>query len=1274
MWKNRSIAFRINLTVCLLSLVGIASIIIINSILSRRALEHEIREHSIPALVKNIEHEILKGLKTTHSTLQYLAHWPFLLQWIQNGEKEEDLAHISEFCRTAAKVFQLAYINISIDGTRHFYQAVDRSSHQVRSLDPQVDTWFDALKKSDKEVWTTLQIQNAPEYGVKAFASVRIEDPIGRFLGIISAPYDMSDIGQLLTTAKIGALGRTFIVRPDGIVIMHSNPAFNYKHLEELPGIGRIPEEALKSKEALFHMVGNRGRKLLVGTTRMSTMDAIVFTVVDERELYQDIDRARNYSLVAALFVLAVTMVIGLRASKLVARSLQRIIAFAGQVAANKAPEPFIHDGTREMRALADALNDMNLQLRRSNLSLESVGRIFDGLDTALVVINPETEEVLFSNARLNKDFAFSVNPCGHKCWDVLHKSTTGRCDDCPIDHLLQNPGGEFRQQVVNPSNNRLYEEINTFIDWTGGSKALLIQRQDIQDAVEAKEALKHRLAQMELALAISQTLFSTDPTAVLIDNAITKTGEFMGLGRLRVVRYDEERGVMTCEHEWLNPQDTPPSMLGMSAPFDESHPLYSLAATEELSCIQFADITGEPALGILASMGVKAFIDVPIYVSGKLWGLIGTDDCRAPRRWTESDCQLLRIISGMVSGLLFRRGAEAGLHRMTSLVEEATQYIAYVNKDGDFQYFNSSTCKLFGYSAEELAEGGLPLIFSEKTMSYVRGHVLPTILKRGRLSFDLPVIRKDGVRRIFSFGAFAIGAGDDVGIGAIGLDITEKKLLEDELVAAKEAAEQSNRAKSAFLSRMSHEMRTPLNAIIGMTGIALRTDKQERGRKCLHTINDAATRLLGMISEILDMSNIEANQFSLKPGDFVFETLIGKTMDAIRSEAEDKEQRLSVDIDAEIPHVVHGDEQCIGQIMVNLLENAVKFTPEKGRIDVSARLAYDPGDSCTVEIAVADTGVGIPEDKMEGLFTPFEQVDGGVSRKFGGAGLGLALSRKMAEMMGGSINVTANNGTGCIFTLVLPLGKGMAQTENAREHSGASGSAPAAPPASSSLASSAPSVSPSVSPSALSPSLSERDGGPAVAGGGMPRPEVGGTPGALSSALPAGGAWENSPTPVAPDEESGRKAATFRTDPDETELETPRSGQFSGYRVLLADDVGINREIVVALLETTGLSIDCAENGREAVDMFVSAPGRYDLVFMDINMPVVNGYEATAAIRASGVKGAAEVPVVAMTANTFAEDIQRCLAAGMNGHIGKPVMIEKLMAVLNEYLGREKA
>lgn len=1227
MWKNRSFAFRLNSVICLLSLLGILSVIFIDDLLSRRALEGEMRNHTMPALVNSIESDITQSLSIAHSSLQYLSRWPFLVNWIEKGEQPDDFHEIIRLCDLFVDVFKTGHINITIDATRHFYEGVDLSPHAVKILDPVVDKWFDEFKAGGKKIYTNLHAPGDPEYGGKAYVNARVEDGRGRFLGIVSAPFDLSTIEETLRTKRIGRLGRTFIATLDGTVLLHPDPAYIHKSVRELPAFANVQDQVFRDPETFFRVKDPQGRPLLVGSRSLDVMEAVIFTVADEQEFFRVIDRARNYSLAAAFVVLGVIIFAGLRLSGYLAYSMQKVVDFAGKVAANEASEPFDHADSKEMRVLADALNDMNRQLRLSNLSLETVSKIFDGLDVGLMVVDPETDEILFNNARLKKDSGLSDDLCGRKCWQVMYADKEERCEECPTEHLEIRPDAILRRQVRNFFNNRLYEEVNSLIDWTGGKKAMLVQRVDVHDSIAAKEALRLRLAQLELALSISQSLFSREPIANLITSTIQKTGEFTGLDRLRVSRYDQEKSALVCDYEWLNPRQAAPSMLGAVVPLDEDHPLYSRYITDKEASVAVSDISSIPELRVLPSMGVKAFINTPIYVSGELWGIIGADDCQAPHQWTSADTNLLRLVAGLLSGLLSRRSAEANLHRMTLLVEQATQYITYVNTDGSFQYFNGSTCTLLGYSPEELSAGGLQLIFSEKNWATVHETLLPEIVRKGRLSFELPVVRKDGVRRIFSFEAFAIGSGDDVGIGAIGLDRTEKRALQDELLAAKEAAEHSSRAKSAFLSRMSHEMRTPLNAVIGMAGIALNADQQERTRDCLKKINDAATVLLGMINEVLDMSNIEANTFELHKGEFSFEALVGKTTDAFRLRAEKKNLRFTVSLDPKIPHFLFADERRLGQVIAILLDNAVKFTPENGSIGLCATLLEDMDRECVLEIAISDSGLGIPADKIKTLFTLFEQVDGGDSRKFGGAGLGLALSRKILDLVGGSIGVVSERGKGSVFTITVRVDKGIGQPE-------AVGEAPreSAPESGSSAWRDEPGAEEAPGSREDVPASFTTE--PAAASVSTEMPEEGGTALADAQAMPSS------------------------------------EGAFSGRRVLLAEDVEINREIVMALLESTGLEIDCAENGKEAVDMFVRDPARYQLIFMDINMPEVNGYEAAVAIRASGVDQASTVPIIAMTANAFSEDIQKCLAAGMNGHLAKPIMVDKMMAVLHEYLG----
>jgi signal transduction histidine kinase/CheY-like chemotaxis protein len=408
---------------------------------------------------------------------------------------------------------------------------------------------------------------------------------------------------------------------------------------------------------------------------------------------------------------------------------------------------------------------------------------------------------------------------------------------------------------------------------------------------------------------------------------------------------------------------------------------------------------------------------------------------------------------------------------------------------------------------------------------------------------------------------------------------INAQKTAEDERIRAETASQ----AKSDFLSNMSHEMRTPMNAIIGMTAIAKSASELSRKDECLDKIEAASTHLLGVINDILDMSKIEANKLELNEYEFDFESMINTIVDIISFRIEEKRQNFSVTLDSRIPSRVTGDDQRLSQAITNLLSNAIKFTPECGSIKLEASLLdgeedADTQKTKTIRIKVSDTGIGISGEQQERLFNSFQQAESSTSRKFGGTGLGLAISKRIVEMMGGKITVESEPGKGTVFSFTV-------RVKAAEEQ--------------------------------------------------KPRPA-------------GSGAAENA---------------------DAAEGEEPPEGVFKGYRVILAEDVEINREIVISLLEPTLLTIDCAENGVEAVELYRKDPDACDMIFMDVQMPEMDGYETTRRIRALDTPRAKTVPIVAMTANVFREDIEKCLAAGMDDHIGKPLNLDDIMNKLRMYL-----
>jgi signal transduction histidine kinase len=412
---------------------------------------------------------------------------------------------------------------------------------------------------------------------------------------------------------------------------------------------------------------------------------------------------------------------------------------------------------------------------------------------------------------------------------------------------------------------------------------------------------------------------------------------------------------------------------------------------------------------------------------------------------------------------------------------------------------------------------------------------------------------------------------GQAEGIIVFFFDTTEISRARREAEKARELAEQSTKAKSDFLSRMSHEMRTPMNAIIGMTNIALDSDDPDRREYCLEKIGEASRHLLGVINDILDMSKIESGKFELSEEAFRFRDMLKRVVGVVNFRVDEKNQTLSVMVGDDIPEVIISDEQRLAQVIANLLSNAVKFTPEGGEISIMAAVSAFDGDICRLRVVVTDNGIGISEEQQSKLFRSFEQADGSISRKFGGTGLGLSISKRIVELMGGRIWAESEFGKGSSFIFEI----------NAR----------------------------------------------------------------------AGDARERA------------------EEPDEIESVESDDGVFRGKRILLAEDVEINCEVLSSLVEHTEIDIDFARDGREALDMFTAEPDRYEMILMDIHMPEMDGYEATRRIRASGHENAATIPIVAMTANVFREDIERCKAAGMNDHLGKPIDAGEVIRKLREYL-----
>ncbi|MDC8759150.1 CHASE domain-containing protein [Janthinobacterium fluminis] len=657
---------------------------------------------------------------------------------------------------------------------------------------------------------------------------------------------------------------------------------------------------------------------------------------------------------------------------------------------------------------------------------------------------------------------------------------------------------------------------------------------------------------------------------------------------------------------------------------------------------------------------------------------------------------------------------------KFESLVDAASEFsIIATDLSGIIRVFSTGAERMLGYRADEMVGQQTPALLHVGAELAARAAELSVQLGRPvqgiaavvalpRLgqaeSREWTYVRKDGTRLPVGLVVTPISDADGVISGFLGVakDITGPKQLQASLLAAKEQAEAASRAKSEFVANMSHEIRTPLNAVLGMAHLLGGSVLSAEQRKYLDMIRVSGQSLLSILNDILDFSKIEAGRMELAPAPFQLSEVLDAVAAIMAVNAGEKDLELAIGVEPDVPLSLVGDALRLQQLLINLAGNAIKFT-ERGEVSLLVELLRRDGDTALLRFCVRDSGIGMDAEQQGRLFSAFSQADASTTRRFGGTGLGLAICRRLVDMMDGSIEVSSAPGQGSAFCLCLPLALG----------------APAAPPPAAPLrllvvddnATSRDYLCKTIR--AWHWQADGADGGAQAAermlacraAGGrydavlvdwqMPgmdgletmqalrllQPDAAVPVLVMASAFGRGKLMREDAVadadaillkPVTPSgladalhETLALRAGGGRGAPFEPRAASARQ-RIDGARLLVVEDNPLNQVVARAMLEQAGASVDTLDDGRKAVERLRTDPRRYDLVLMDVQMPVMDGFAATRAIRA---ELALALPVLAMTAGVMLSEREQCLASGMNDFIAKPINVEQMLAAIARHL-----
>ena len=718
------------------------------------------------------------------------------------------------------------------------------------------------------------------------------------------------------------------------------------------------------------------------------------------------------------------------------------------------------------------------------------------------------------------------------------------------------------RGKVINNSGgNEVFRVLGTFSD--------ISYRKQAEEKLSKMISLQNLLTQLATEFINIPLENSNDA----INRLLAIIGSQLEVDRVYIFEYDFVRNTMSNTFEWCaegisaeisNLQDIPNELI---PDWVSTHVKGEVVSIPEVSALP----PDSPLREVLEPQMIKTLVTLPMTLNKECLGFVGFDSVKAVRQWSHDELTFLKVLADLLCNVTDRKRKEEALRNREAYLKAIFNNVPYQMwlKDIEGKYlsinqpfaqaFNIGDIENFpGNTARDIWPEELALHFDEQdrtVMNTLRQKTVEELISiRGEKKwfeiFRAPILDQNGIL---------------LGTTGIARDISNRKIADRELRKAMESAEAANQAKSRFLANMSHEIRTPLNAIIGMINMLNDTPLNEPQKKLLQNLNISSESMFGIVNDILDFSKIESGQVALENTDFGIEEMIRRVYNSQEFKAEEKNIKLQYNIDPHIAPYLTGDPVRLQQVLVNLVNNAIKFTTE-GSVELTCSLVSARKNINRVKFCVSDTGIGISNASISRIFDSFKQEDESITRNFGGTGLGLAISKQLISLMGGEIKVESSKGMGSkfFFTIALPTGKNKNM---------------------------------------------------------------------------------------------------------ETNSETIKTVQVNlqGIKILVVEDNKFNQLIARSLLEKWLATVHIAENGQKAVGILETET--FDLILMDLQMPVMDGLTAAGIIR-NEMK--INTPILALTANVLKGVIEKCHEAGMNGYISKPFIPEAIFDRIIETLKLE--